>query len=53
MIILGRFRNIIFHLLESVLWGNLITLQGIHNTDDAIAFSIYLYLMNKMRGNLI
>ena len=38
MFILGRFGNTIFPLnKKSVLWGNLITLQGIHNTDDVIA----------------
>ena len=24
------------------MWGNLITLQGIHNTDDVIAFSVFI-----------
>ena len=42
MFILGRFRNIIFHLLKSVSWGNLITLQKIRNTDDVIDFSIFI-----------
>ena len=52
MFILGRFRNIIFHSLESVLWGNLITLQGIYNADDVIAFFIFAHEQNAGKSYL-